>query len=84
MRISRASKACAISQKPGADARPADGFRAARLIRTFMAGNGKGADFAPYLETPRSQYKTKRNFMQRLDGIESAKEHSHVVIKRGK
>ena len=36
-------------------------------IRDLMAGTGKGADFAPYLDTLRTQYKAKRNFMQRLD-----------------
>ena len=55
-----------------------------RRIRDLMTRTGKGVDFAPYLETLRTQYKAKRNFMQRLDGIESEKERSHVVIKRGK
>lgn len=41
-----------------------------RRIRDLMAGTGKGADFAPYLDTLRTQHKAKRNFMQRLDGIE--------------
>jgi hypothetical protein len=34
-----------------------------------MASTGKGADFAPYLETLRTQHKAKRNFMQRLDAV---------------
>ena len=56
-------------ENPGLTRRLADGFRAARLFRTFMAGTGKGADFAPYLETLRTQHKAKRNFMQRMEVI---------------
>ena len=40
-----------------------------RRIRDLMARTGKGADFAPYLETLRTQYKAKRNFMQRMDAV---------------
>jgi len=59
-------------------------YGAGLLSRPLMAGTGKGADFAPYLETLRTQHKAKRNFMRRLDGIESADEHRNVVVKRVK
>ena len=55
-----------------------------RRIRDLMARTGKGADFAPYVETLRTQHKAKRNFMQRLDGIESAEEHRNEGVKRVK
>ena len=34
-----------------------------------MAGTSRGANFAPYLETLRTQHKAKRNFMQRLEAV---------------
>ena len=50
-----------------------------RRIRDLMAGIGKGADFAPYLDTLRAQYKAKRNFMQRLDGVAAEKAAKRVT-----
>lgn len=50
-----------------------------RRIRDLMAATGKGADFAPYVETLRTQYKAKRNFMQRLDGVAAEKAAKRVT-----
>lgn len=40
-----------------------------RRIRDLMTRIGESAEFAPYLDTLRTQHKAKRNFMQRLDRI---------------
>lgn len=40
-----------------------------RRIRDLMARTGKSGEFAPYLDTLRTQYKAKRNFMERLNRI---------------
>jgi hypothetical protein len=50
-----------------------------RRIRDLMTGTGKSTDFAPYVETLRTQYKAKRNFMQRLDGVAEEKAAKRVT-----
>ena len=47
-----------------------------------MAGTGKGADFAPYLETVRMQDKAKRNFMQRLEVVAAEKAAKRATRRR--
>ena len=47
-----------------------------------LAGTGKGTDFAPYLETLRTQYKAKRNFMQRLEAVAAERAKKGISQKR--
>lgn len=41
-------------------------------VRDLLAGAGKSADFAPWLNTVRARHKAKRNFMKRLDRVAAA------------
>jgi uncharacterized Zn finger protein len=53
-----------------------------RRIRDLKTGTGKGADFAPYLETLRTQHKAKRNFMQRLEAVATEPAKKGISRKR--
>jgi len=53
-----------------------------RRIRDLMTPIRKCAEFAPYLDTLRTQHKAKRNFMLRLDAVATEKAAKQVIRKR--
>lgn len=47
-----------------------------------MTRTGKTAEFAPYLDTLRTQHKAKRNFMQRLEAVAAEPAKKRTSRKR--